>query len=221
MDSQAKTVVLELKVPEAKPVTVDPRRTALVIVDMENEFCKPEGLTYLSPRRGAVVQPIQRLLERCRAARVPIIFVQSIRDPDMPEFTVFGRRPYILRGTWGAQIAEELTPLPGEEVVEKNSHDCFNHTRMEDVLAEKRITPCDWTVIVVGLGLTNCVGCAVSGFSVRNYWVLLPMDCTASKSREEEICQYQRFMQDGFSYNVTLTTSDLIRIATPSLAEAR
>lgn len=212
MLSSPHTVTVELEIPEPKPVHVDPGQSALVIIDMQNEFCKPEGLMSLSPRRTAVVKPIQAFLGRCRAAGIPLIYVQSIRDPDSPEFAVFGLTPYVLRGSWGAQIADELAPVPGEVVVEKNSHDCFNHTRMEQVLAEKGITPCEWTVIVVGLGLTNCVSCAVSGFSVRNYRVVLPMDCTASRTREEELCQYQRFMQAGYAYNVTLTVSHMLAI---------
>lgn len=220
MDTQAETVTLTLPVPQAQSATVDPTRTAMVIIDMENDFAKPEGIAYHSPRRGAVIQPIARLRERCRAAGIPVIFVQSIRDPDSPEFRVFGLKPFILRDTWGSQIVEELTPTPDEPVIEKNSHDPFNHTRLEEVLAERGIVPEDWTVIVVGLGLANCVNCAVSGFSVRSYRVLLPMDCTAASSYEQEICLYQRFLQNGYSYNVTLTRSDRIEIGARALAGA-
>jgi nicotinamidase-related amidase len=220
MDTPRPTVTLELLLPQPQPITVDPAKTALVIIDMENDFAKPEGVTYGSPRRGAVIGPIQALLGRCREAGLPVIYVQSIRYPDSPEFTVFGKTPFILSGTWGSQIVEELTPLPTEPVVEKNSHDCFNNTRLEQLLAELGIVPCEWTIIVVGLGLTNCVGCAISGFSVRAYHVVVPMDCTAAKTREEEICQYQRFMQAGYDYNVLLTESPLITIGAPSLVGA-
>ena len=187
---------------------------------MENDFAKPEGVAYGSPRRGAVIGPIQACWAAAARAGLPVIYVQSIRYPDSPEFTVFGKPPFILSGTWGSQIVEELTPLPTEPGVEKNSHDCFNNTRMEQLLAELGIVPCEWTVMVVGLGLTNCVGCAISGFSVRAYHVVVPMDCTASKSREEDICQYQRFMQAGYDYNVLLTESPLITIGAPSLVGA-
>ncbi len=221
MDAQPETVTLTLPVPRPQPATVDPTRTAMVVIDMENDFAKPAGVAYHDPRRGAVIQPIARLRERCRAAGIPVIYVQSIRDPDSPEFRVFGLEPFILRGTWGSQIVEELTPMPDEPVVEKPSHDCFNGTRLEQVLAERGIVPEVWTIVVVGLGLSNCVNCAVSGFSVRSYRVLLPMDCTAASSYEAEICLYQRFMQRGYSYNVTLTRSELIDIATRALAGAR
>jgi len=212
MNAQPRKVLVELSVPEPAAVTVDSTLTALVIIDMQNDFAKPDGVSRLHPRREKVIGPIQQLLARCREAEMPVIYVQSLRDPDSPEFRMFGVRPFVLRGTWGAQIVDELLPLPGEPVVEKNSHDPFAYTRMERVLAERGIRPSDWTVIVVGLGLTNCVSCAVSGFSVRQYRVLLPMDCTASASWEEDLCNYARYLQGGYSYNVTLTASELIEI---------
>lgn len=214
MASYSRTEAVELNVPDPVPIIVDPNTAALVVVDMQNDFCRPEGALYSgAPRRDAVVQPIQRLLKRCRDAGLPRIFVQSIRYPDSPEFTVFGHKPHLLHSTWGSEYIEELAPVQGEVVVEKNSHDPFYNTRMEQALANMGIAPCKWTILVVGLGLTNCVGCTISGFSVRNYWVVVPMDCTASRTYEEELSQYQRFMQAGYSYNVALTSSDLIEIA--------
>jgi ureidoacrylate peracid hydrolase len=213
MTSSSRTISIELEVPEPRAARLDPEKTALVIIDMVNDFCTPEGVMSMSARRVAVVKPIKALLSRCRSANMPVIHVQTVRDPDAPEFTRFGQQPFALRGTWGAQIADGLTPLPGEAVVEKNSHDCFNATRMEAVLAKKDIRPLDWSIVVVGLGLTNCVGCAVSGFSVRHYLnVLIPMDCTASRTEEEEICQYQRYLQNGYNYNVTLTLSEMLTL---------
>jgi nicotinamidase-related amidase len=221
MNAQPRKVMVELAVPEPQAVIVDPSLTALVIIDMQNDFAKMEGISCLHPRRSEVIAPIRQLLTQCREAELPVIYVQSIRDPDAPEFRVFGKQHFVMRGSWGAQIVDELAPLPSEPVVEKNSHDPFVYTRLERVLADRGIRPSDWTVIVVGLGLTNCVACAVSGFSVRHYRVLLPMDCTASASREEDLCNYARFLQGGYSYNVTLTATPQITIAARSSSELR
>lgn len=212
-DGSSGTITVHLEVPVPKPMTLNPARTALVIVDMQNASANPAGSRFGSERRGAVVAPIRRLLDSCRQAGAPVIFVQSIRYPDSPEFTYYGRPPFILSGSWEAQIVDELTPLSGEPVVEKNSHDCFNHTRMESLLAEKGIVPCVWTVIVVGLGLTNCVSCAIHGFAMRDYRVAVPADCTASATWEEELCQYHRLMRRTWSCYVTLTRSDLITLS--------
>lgn len=209
----SQTITVQLQVPEPVPMRIDPKRSALVIIDMVNDFCTDQGLMSFSARRVAVVKPIKALLDRCREAAMPIIHVQTVRDADAPEFVRFNLNPFVLRGTWGCQIVDALTPRSGESVVEKNSHDCFNGTRLEAVLAHHHIGPWEWNIVVVGLGLTNCVGCAVSGFSVRHYQkVLLPMDCTASVSEEEEICQYQRYLQFGYSYNVALTRADMITL---------
>jgi nicotinamidase-related amidase len=221
MSAEPRKVTVELAVPEAAAVTVDPRLTAIVIIDMQNDFAKMEGVSCLHPRRTEVIAPIGRLLARCREAALPVIYVQSIRDPESAEFRVFGKPHFVMRGSWGARIVDELVPLPGEPVVEKNSHDPFVYTRLERVLADRGIRPDDWTIIVVGLGLTNCVSCTVSGFSVRQYRVLLPMDCTASASPTEDLCNYARFMQGGYSYNVTLTASEQITIAARASAPAR
>ena len=68
MNAPLKTVTVELAVPEAKALTVDPHRTALVIIDMQNDFAKMEGVSCLHPRRAAVIAPIGRLLAPCREA---------------------------------------------------------------------------------------------------------------------------------------------------------
>ena len=174
-----------------------------------------------TPYRRRIIKPIQGLLARCRTAGVHVIYVQSIRDPDALEFTVFGQKEFVLRNEWGSRIIEALAPRRGEAIVEKNSHDCFNNTRMEAVLAQKKLNPGDSHAIVVGLGLTNCVACAVTGFSVRNYRVVVPMDCTASMTREDEIVAYQRFMQNGHDYNVTLSDSPMITMAAEEKAGER
>lgn len=212
MDAQIEELTLTLPVPRAQAVALDPARTALVVVDMQNDHCKPGGPKPYNPRRVAVIEPIRGLLERFRASGAPVIYVQSLRDPDDPEFAVFGTRPYVLRGTPGARIVDELTPLPGEPVVEKTSHDPFNGTLLERLLAERGIVPIEWSVVIAGLGLANCVGCAIAGFSVRNYWVAVPMDCTASKQWADDVVQYQRWMGTAWTHNVTLTRSDRIEL---------
>jgi nicotinamidase-related amidase len=213
-------ITITMPVPQARPVSLAPARTALVIVDMQNDHCKPNGPKEYVPRREAVIGPIRRLLERFRASGAPVLYVQSLRDADDPEFAVFGTRPYVLRGTPGAQIVDELTPRPSEPVIEKSSHDPFNGTDLERLLAERGIVPIEWSVIVVGLGLANCVGCAIAGFSVRNYWVAVPMDCTASRAWEDDVVHYQRWMGSAWSHNVTLTRSDLIELVAGAQSRA-
>jgi hypothetical protein len=75
-------------------------------------------------------------------------------------------------------------------------------------------------VIVTGVALGVCVTAAVLGFSVREYWVGVPMDCVASRTEADELPIYQMLQVPGWAYNVALTRSDLIEFR-PGLGAPR
>ena len=79
-------------------ISINPENAILVIVDMENEFCKPGGKRY--SETGArivpgVISAIRALAERSRHAGIPVIYIQSVRTLEEPETTVFGREPIL------------------------------------------------------------------------------------------------------------------------------
>jgi nicotinamidase-related amidase len=204
------TRTIELQVPEPQPIALDPRHAAVVVVDVENEFMRPEGTRYLGKYAERILGPLASLLAKARAADVPAIYVHSVRDADQPAFTVFKLAHHLMRGTWGAEYCEEIDPQPGEPIVDKTCHDCFNHTELEAVLERLGIRPCETTVIVTGVALGVCVTAAVNGFSVREYWVAVPTDCASAGSEEADLIAYQPFLHRAWAYNVSVTRSDLI-----------
>jgi nicotinamidase-related amidase len=205
-------VLFELDYPDAAPSALDPARTTLLVVDMENESCSPQGMQYMGERIHPVIENLRGLLATFRSAGAKVIFFQSVRKPDAIEFTVFDAKRRKIEGTWGAEIIPELRPLPDEPVVVKYSHDCFNHTRLEALLDDLNIRPGVDHVVITGIAANSCVSCAASGFSCRDYHVWLAMDCCASGTAEQEILAYQRFTGPG-SYNVKFTNSTLIELA--------
>ena len=74
-------------------VRLDPEFTALIVVDMENDFCKPGGKLYHPEGIDEVIPKQKHLLEKCRRSGVKVIFVQSVRYEDSPEFVRFGQPP--------------------------------------------------------------------------------------------------------------------------------
>ena len=201
---------IQLPVPEPGALTLDPQHAAIVVVDVENEFMRPSGRRYMGAYAERILPPLAELLGRARAAGVPIVYVHSVREADNPEFTVFKVDPHLMNGTWAVEYCEEIAPQTGEPIVDKHCHDCFNDTEMEAVLERLGIKPCETTVIVSGVALGVCVTHAVLGFSVRDYWVAVPMDCVAGRSEESELVAYQPFLHRAYAYNVALTRSDLI-----------
>jgi nicotinamidase-related amidase len=190
-------------------IRLNSKSTAFVVVDMENEFCKPGGKLYHSEGVDEVIPKLGHLLKRGREAGVQVIFVRSVRFPNSPEFSRFGKIPILLKGTWGAQLIEELTPKEGEPVIEKHTHDCFYKTEMDPLLERLDIRPETHSILVGGIKANICVYQAVIGFHIRHYNVIVPLDCCAGWPAGREMLKTQ-MADPAYSYNVTLTLSDEI-----------
>jgi len=182
------------------------KSTALVVLDMENEFCKQGGKRYHAEGVDEVIPKLQDLLRRGREAGVQVIFVQSVRFPKSPEFSRFGQIPILLKGTWGAQLIEELAPEGGEPVIEKHTHDCFYKTDMDPLLERLAIRPETHSIIVGGINANICVYHAVIGFHIRHYNIIVPLDCCAGWPAGREMLKTQ-MADPAYSYNVTLIQS--------------
>ena len=187
-------------------IKLNPELTALVVVDMENEFCKPGGRLYHPEGVDEVIPRLQRLLSRCREAGVQVIFVRSVRFQNSPEFVRFGQPPIVLKGTWNAEFIEELTPDKEEPIVEKHTHDCFYQTEMDDLLERLKISPENHSMIVCGINANICVYQAVIGFHTRHYKVIVPLDCCAGWPVGGEMLKTQ-MADPAYNYNVTLAQS--------------
>ena len=192
-----------------------PEATGLVIVDMQAEGCERHG-------RGVkpVIANIRALLDRFRAAKGKIIHVQSVRTKDHPEFTVFGRPHGLLLGTPAVEFIDELKPLPGEIVVQKTSHDCFYKTTMESVLEQFDLRSCRDTVVVTGIGSSNCVYHAVIGFHIRNYFVIVPEDCIHGVTPQSQPFALHQFRSNAYNFNVTVAQSGDIELVSSGLQRA-
>ncbi len=187
---------------------LSPETTALVVVDMENDWCRRGGHRYF-PEVEPVIPRLKALLERCRVNGTQVIYSHSVRFNDSPEFVRFGIEPFIIKGTWGASIIEELTPLPGETIVEKHSHDVFYETEMDATLRRLRIHRNTHTILCTGVALNVCVYHAILGFHLRKYNVVVPMDCCAVRPQFKEYVEKQ-FAGHAYNFNVKMTTSDRI-----------
>jgi len=181
--------------------------TGLVIVDMQVEGCERHG-----PGVKPVIAKIRSLLDHFREVNGKIIHVQSVRTKDHPEFTVFGRPYGLLLGSAGAEFVEELKPLPGEIVVQKTSHDCFFKTSMETVLEQLDLRPCRDTIVVTGIGSSNCVYHAVIGFHIRNYFIIVPEDCIHGVTAQSQPFALHQFRSNAYNFNVTVSRSEEIQL---------
>ena len=197
-------------------IELHPESTGLVIVDMQVEGCERHG-----PAMKTVIANIRRLLDRFRAVDGKIIHVQSVRAKDHPEFTVFGRPYGLLIGSPGAEFVEELKPLPGENVVQKTSHDCFYKTSMEAVLEKLDLRSCRDKIVVTGIGSSNCVYHAVIGFHIRNYYSIVLEDCIHGVDPQSQPFALHQFRSNAYNFNVTVSRCEDLSLASHGIARQR
>jgi nicotinamidase-related amidase len=206
-------MLIQINYPQPLPVELPAEKTLLLIIDMENENAHPDGALYIGEPVRKIIPKIAALRRKVRQAGGQVIHTQSVRSPDAPEFTVFHNTVRKLEGSWGAALIDELKPAHGEPLVVKRTHDCFHRTEMDALLARLGIAAGDGHVIVTGISTRNCVQSAVMGFSVRDYHVYVPMDCTAQKDEKEVLQAFSLFTSFGYRHNVTMTRSDMIRLS--------
>jgi nicotinamidase-related amidase len=213
-------MLVDIRYPDAAQVELDASKTLLIIVDMENCSAHPNGPQYMGEPVEKIIPKIAQLRRYVRACGARVLHTQSVRKRDALEFTLFNNVVRKLEGTWDAEFIEALQPAADEPVVVKYTHDCFYQTEMERTLERLGIRPGDGRVIVTGIASRGCVQCAVTGFSIRDYYVYVPMDCTAAKDEVETLLSFSLYQGFGYRYNVTMTRSDMITLkAEPAAAE--
>src|SRR5438309_2335076 len=187
----------------ARRVVVEPRATALIIVDMQKDFVTPGGSLVVEPARRTVA-PIQRLLALARRSGMVVLYTQDTHDPGDPEFPIWGQ--HVLRGSWGWQIVDELAPQAGERVIQKLRYDGFFGTPLDHELRMKDIK----TVIVCGTVANICVLHTAGSAALRGYKVILPVDAISAITPFD---QQVAIRQTSFLYRGVITTSEAITIA--------
>ena len=165
-------MAVKVEVPEYRvvdSVRLPARETAVIVVDMQNDFVKPQGKLYV-PTAPLTVEPIRRLLERARQAGVRIFYTQDTHYDGDPEFEIWGE--HVKHGTWGWEIIDELKPQAGDIVVQKTRYDGFYGTPLDDLLRVYGIK----NVVIVGTVANICVLHTAASAALRWYKVIVPVD---------------------------------------------
>lgn len=168
--------------PALKPVTVDPKTTALLMLDFMKQNCGKR------PRCVASLPAMKKLLSAARAAKVPVIY--SIIAKSTP-----------------ADVLPEVAPQAGEPHV-LSGPDKFLHTDLDKILKDKGIK----TVIAVGTSSNGAVLFTASGAAFRGMNVIIPVDGMSSVDAIAEYATVLDFQTAPLVSNkTTLTRSDMIK----------
>lgn len=168
---------------------LDPGRTALLVIDMQNAFCHPEGTLGLSgvdvgPAR-AIVPRVARLVEAAREVGLPVLWTVQLhieQDRSRARKRLQGHtdkraRVAAVAGSWDAEIVEELAPLVGDRlfVIEKHRFGAFHQTRLEQLLRMLGIE----ALLITGVTANACVETTIREAYLRDFDVVAVTDCIA------------------------------------------
>ncbi len=157
-----------------------PERSAVIVVDMINEFLEDGGLMMLASGR-ALYQPIQQLVDAAHAAGATVIWLRDQHDDlSDPEFRK--RIIHCLKGTWGTQIVDSLHPGPNDIILPKSTYSGFFKTPLDETLQRLQIT----TLVVTGVVTNICVRSTCHDAFFLGYDVLVPEQCVSATSDREQ-----------------------------------
>lgn len=158
--------------------------TALVIIDMQNDFVLP-GAPLCVKGAQPTVPTIRELLDRARAEGWHVIHVvrehrRDGSDVEAGRASLFTDGPGIcVPGTEGARIVDELLPLPDEIILRKRRFSAFFHTELDMILRRLRVG----TLLIAGTQYPNCVrGTAVDAMSLDYRPVVITDACSAQRA---------------------------------------
>jgi ureidoacrylate peracid hydrolase len=180
-----------------EPVEIDLARTTVIVVDMQNAFASVGGMFDLLGRdispAAVVVQTIKRLAGAARTAGVKVIYLAMGYAPDLTDsggpaspnwykeagLAAMHRKPeyegkFLIRGSWDADIVDELRPEPGDIVVAKSRYSGFRGTNLDVVLKTLNAK----YLIFTGIATNVCVESTLRDGYFLDYWPILVADAT-------------------------------------------
>jgi ureidoacrylate peracid hydrolase len=196
-----------------RPLEIEPEKTALLLVDMQNAFASRGGMLDLagidvSGAAGAVGQAA-RMVAVARQAGIPVIYLMMGYPPDLstaggddspnPQkelaLCLMRERPelrgkLLTIGAWDFQIVDELAPATGEIVITKSRYNGFHGTALHSILKDRGIR----YLLMAGIASNVCVESTLRDAFFHDYWPVLVEDATMAGGPPE--------IQQATIYNV-------------------
>jgi ureidoacrylate peracid hydrolase len=208
---------------------LDVGRTALVVIDMQNDFCSPEGwiasLGVDVTAARALVDPINRVTAAARSTGIPVIWVNWGVRPDRLNLSPSTQHPFnpngrgaglagpvaesprshrlLQSGGWGAEIINELVQGPQDIYIEKHRISGFWDTPLDAILRNLDVT----TLMFTGVNADHCVLGTLMDANFHGFDTILIEDCTATTS--PDFCLQATLHNVRFCFGFTVTSASV------------
>jgi nicotinamidase-related amidase len=186
---------------DTKTLRVDLAKAALLVIDMQNDFCHPDGwLAHIgvdvTPARDPIL-PLKGLVPALREAAIPILWINWGNRPDLLNISAglrhvynstgegvgLGDRlpngaPVLIKDSWAAAVVDELTPEDTDIRIDKYRMSGFWDTPLDSILKNLGKT----TLLFAGVNADQCVMATLQDANFLGYDCILLRDCTATTS---------------------------------------
>ncbi|SFH02840.1 Nicotinamidase-related amidase [Halopelagius inordinatus] len=186
--------------------TFDSERTALVVVDVQNGFCHPDGSLY-APGSEAVVDDVAALVDDAREADATVVYTRDVHPPEQfedshyyDEFERWGE--HVVEGTWETELVSELDVREEDHVVVKHTYDAFHRTELEGWLNAHGIDE----LVICGTLANVCVLHTAGSAGLRDFRPVLVED--AIGAIEDEHREYA-LDHAGWLFGEVTTSDDV------------
>lgn len=221
-------------------LVIDLGRTALIIVDMQNDFCgeggwiSSMGIDFVAARD--LVTPINSVADSLRRQNVPVLWVNWGVRPDRANLSPSTQHPFnphgfgpglagartnnqrsynvLQKGQWGAELVDGLTPAPEDIRIDKHRISGFWDTPLDSVLRNLNIS----TLLFAGINADHCVYGTLMDANFHGYDTIMLEDCVATTS--PDFCLAATLHNVRFCFGFTSTSAQLLN-ALQDPAEAR
>ena len=178
---------------------VAPPHTAVLVIDMQNDFCSPGGLVSKDGRdigeAAALAERLPRFIDAARGAGALVVFIRNVYTTDRNHYLSdvwleqaarkraggYTTIPVCCEASWEGDFVGDVRPLPGEPIVTKHRYSAFHNTDLDTILRANGIR----TLVLKGVVTNVCVETTAREGFVRDYYIAVVDDGTAAYSPED------------------------------------